>query len=165
MYISGTITAVPHTTPLAFSTGPNAGPSNTAAEPFINFTGTSTGFTVTIALTNSSAAYFYEAGELTVNTGGTLYVSSVSTSGSNMINTMIIYIAPASSPSTPACTFIVLSGSSATTTPSLTCPLSAGKYYVSIYVVPITPVTSAESETVTVNFGYNVVSGTVVLPP
>jgi len=37
---TGTINVQPMTTqPLVFSTGPNAGPSNTAAEPYINFTG------------------------------------------------------------------------------------------------------------------------------
>ncbi|GAB6943796.1 hypothetical protein [Vulcanisaeta sp. JCM 14467] len=165
---TGQITAKPYTTtPLVFSTGPNAGPSNTAAEPFINFTGTSggTGFTATIALTNSSAAYFYEAGELTVNTGGTLYVTSVSTSGSGMISGMTIYIAPISSPNSPVCTFQVLNGGS-TTVPTTSCTLSSGTtYYVNIYVTPNTPIHSTYSETVTVNFGYDVVSNTVVLPP
>ena len=37
---TGTINVQPMTTtPLVFSTGPNAGPTNTNAEPYINFTG------------------------------------------------------------------------------------------------------------------------------
>ncbi|WP_054857426.1 hypothetical protein [Vulcanisaeta sp. JCM 16159] len=155
---TGTINAMPYTTtPLVFSTGPNAGPSDTAAEPFINFTGTNTGtgFTATIALTNSSAAYFYQAGTLTVNTAGGIYVNSVITSGSSMINTMTIYIM--SSSGSTVCTIPVLSNGNPATTPSSSCSLSTGTYYINIYVVPNTPIHSTYSETVTVNFGYNVV--------
>lgn len=162
---TGTINAVPYTTtPLQFSTGPNAGPSDTAAEPFINFTGTNTGFTASIALTNSSAAYFYQAGTLTVNTAGSIYVTSITPpSGPSMINTMTIYIM--SSSGSTVCSFTVLSGGSPTTTPSSTCSLGTGTYYINLYVVPNTPVTSTESETVTVNFGYNVVSSTSISVP
>ena len=164
----GTITATTTKAPLTFSTGPN-GQNN-----YITFTGTNTGFTANIELTNSYAAYFYQAGELTVNTGGTLYVSSVSTStpsnsGSPMINTMIIYIVPQSSSSTQEqqqqpCIFTVINGGEPTT-PSSTCTLSAGSYYINIYVEPNTPVANTYSEAVIVNFGFNVIGSEAVSIP
>ncbi|WP_066798122.1 hypothetical protein [Caldivirga sp. MU80] len=50
---TGTINVQPMTTaPLSFSTGLNAGPTNTAAEPYINFTGNNyEGFTATLVIT------------------------------------------------------------------------------------------------------------------
>jgi len=154
------------TTPLSFSTGPNAGPTNTAAEPYINFTGNYGGFTVTLVITNSSAVYYYEAGELTVNTAGYIYVSSVTTSYTTTtapVQSMTIYIQNTSG--STVCTFQVISGGSPATTPSSSCSLSAGTYYISIYVSPNLPVTSSSTETVTVNFGYNVISGASVPVP
>jgi len=158
---TGTINVEPMTTqPLVFSTGPNAGPSNTAAEPYINFTGTSNnnGFTVTLVITNSSAVYYYEAGQLTVNTAGYIYVSSVATSYTTTtapVQSMTIYIQNTSG--STVCSFQVISGGSPTTTPSSSCSLGAGTYYISIKVVPNLPVTSTSTETVTVTFGYNVI--------
>ncbi len=152
--------------PLTFSTGPNAGPTNTAAAPYITFTGTNTGFTVSLTVTNSSAVYYYEAGNLTVNTAGYLYYNSATTGGTtSMVNTLIIYI---QNPTTGAnvCTFTVISNGAVQTGPSTSCPLSAGTtYYVSLKVVPNTPVTSGQTETITVNFGYNVISSTSVPAP
>jgi len=160
---TGTINVQPMTTaPLVFSTGPNAGPTNTNAEPYINFTGGYGGFTVTLVITNSSAVYYYEAGELTVNTAGYIYVSSVTTSYTTTtapVQSMTIYIQ-----GTP-CSFQVISGGSPTTTPSGSCSLGAGTYYISIKVVPNLPVKSSSTETVTVNFGYNVISGASVPVP
>jgi len=93
---TGTINVKPMTTqPLVFSTGPNAGPTSTTAEPYINFTGGYGGFTVTLVITNSSAVYYYQAGELTVNTPGYIYVSSVTTSYTTTtapVQSMTIYI-------------------------------------------------------------------------
>jgi len=43
--------------------------------------------------------------------------------------------------------------------------LGTGTYYISIKVVPNLPVTSSSTETVTVNFGYNVISGASVPVP
>jgi len=166
---TGTINVEPMTTqPLVFSTGPNAGPSNTAAEPYINFTGTSNnnGFTVTLVITNSSAVYYYEAGQLTVNTAGYIYVSSVATSYTTTtapVQSMTIYIQNTSG--STVCSFPVISGGSPATTPSSSCSLGTGTYYISIKVVPNLPVTSSSTETVTVNFGYNVVSSATVPVP
>jgi hypothetical protein len=164
---TGTINVQPMTTtPLVFSTGPNAGPTNTAAEPYINFTGGYGGFTVTLVITNSSAVYYYEAGQLTVNTAGYIYVSSVTTSytaATAPVQSMTIYIQNTSG--TTVCTFQVISGGSPATTPSSSCSLGAGTYYISIYVSPNLPVKSSSTETVTVNFGYNVISGASVPVP
>jgi hypothetical protein len=164
---TGTINVKPMTTtPLVFSTGPNAGPTSTAAEPYINFTGGYGGFTVYLVITNSSAVYYYEAGKLTVNTPGYIYVSSVTTSYTTStapVQSMTIYIQNTSG--STVCSFQVISGGSPTTTPSSSCSLGAGTYYISIKVVPNLPVTSSSTETVTVNFGYNVISGASVLVP
>ena len=157
---TGTINVKPMTTaPLLFSTGLNAGPTSTAAEPYINFTGNYGGFTVTLVITNSSAVYYYEAGQLTVNTAGYIYVNSVSTSYTTTtvpVQSMTIYIQNTSG--STQCTFQVISGGSSTTTPSSSCSLGTGTYYISIYVSPNLPVHSTSTETVTVNFGYNVIS-------
>jgi hypothetical protein len=164
---TGTINVQPMTTaPLSFSTGPNAGPTNTAAAPYINFTGGYGGFTATLVITNSSAVYYYQAGELTVNTAGYIYVSSVTTSYTTTtapVQSMTIYIQNTSG--STVCTFQVISGGSSTTTPSSSCSLGTGTYYISIYVSPNLPVTSSSTETVTVNFGYNVISGASVPVP
>jgi len=164
---TGTINVKPMTTaPLVFSTGPNAGPTSTAAKPYINFTGGYGGFTVTLVITNASAVYYYEAGQLTVNTPGYIYVSSVTTSYTTTtapVQSMTIYIQNTSG--STVCPFQVISGGSPTTTPSSSCFLGAGTYYISIYVSPNLPVTSSSTETVTVTFGYNVISGASVPVP
>jgi len=157
---TGTVNVQPMTTaPLSFSTGPNAGPTNTNAEPYINFTGNYGGFTVYLVITNSSAVYYYEAGQLTVNTAGYIYVSSVTTSYTATtapVQSMTIYIQNTSG--STVCPFQVISSGSPTTTPSSSCSLGTGTYYISIYVSPNLPVHSTSTETVTVNFGYNVIS-------
>lgn len=171
---TGTVNVKPmSTSPLVFATGPNAGPTNTAAEPYINFTGTNSGFTVSLVITNSSAVYYYEAGQLTVNTAGYLYVTGPpTTSGTAAVSSMTIYIAPATSPNNPTCT-IVLTYSTTSNSWSWTvngastgtCSLGSGTYYIHLYVSPNLPVTSSSTESITVNFGYNVVSGTAVPIP
>jgi hypothetical protein len=164
---TGTVNVQPMTTaPLAFSTGPNAGPSNTAAEPYINFTGNYGGFKTTLVITNSSAVYYYQVGQLTVNTGGYIYVSSITTSYTTStapVQSMTIYIQNTSG--STVCPFQVISSGSPTTTPSSSCSLGTGTYYISIKVVPNLPVTSSSTETVTVNFGYNVISSASVPVP
>ncbi len=172
---TGQITASPTTAPLKFSQGPN-GNNN-----YVNFQANYHGFTATIYITNSSAAYFYEVGKLIVRTAGYIYVVSVSQQpseegGSAMINTMIIYIVPSGqsqggqsqSQANPQCSLTIISGGEPISTPSSqTCSLSPGEYYINIYVVPNTPVTQGgQSETVTVYFGYNVVKQeSVPVPP
>ncbi|KUO79712.1 MAG: hypothetical protein AT714_01565 [Vulcanisaeta sp. OSP_8] len=156
------------TAPLVFSTGPNAGPTITAAEPYINFTGINSGFTVSLVITNSYAVYYYEAGQLTVNTAGYIYVNSITTSYTTTtapVQSMTIYIAPTNSPNTYTCSFTIISGGSSVSTPNTPCSLSIGTYYIHIKVVPNTPVTSTSTETITVNFGYNVVGNTAVPVP
>jgi hypothetical protein len=161
---TGQLSVNPTSAPLTFTTGPNAGPSSTSAEPYINFTGTNSGFTVSLVITNSYAVYYYEAGELTVNTAGYIYVNSISISGS-AVNTMTIYIASTSSPNTYTCTFTIISGGAAASTPSSTCSLSAGTYYIHIYVAPNLPVSSTSTESVTVSFGYDVNTNAAVPVP
>ena len=163
---TGQLNVSPTTAPLSFTTGPNAGPTNTNAEPYINFTGNYGGFTVTLVITNSSAVYYYEAGQLTVNTAGSIYVNSITTSYTATtapVQSMTIYIQNTSG--TTVCSFQVISSGSPTTTPSSSCSLSPGTYYISIYVSPNLPVTSSSTETVTVNFGYNVISSASVPVP
>jgi len=166
---TGTINVQPMiTTPLVFSTGPNAGPTSTAAEPYISFTVSPyyDSFTVTLVITDSLAVYYYEAGELTVNTPGYIYVSSVTTSYTATtvpVQSMTIYIQDTSG--STVCSFQVISGGSPTTTPSSSCYLGTGTYYISIKVVPNLPVTSSSTETVTVTFGYNVISSASVPVP
>ena len=161
---TGTINVQPMTTtPLVFSTGPNGN-----EQPYISFTVSPNydSFTVTLVITDSSAVYYYEAGELTVNTPGYIYVSSVTTSYTTTtapVQSMTIYIQNASG--STVCPFQVISGGSPTTTPSSSCSLGAGTYYISIKVVPNLPVTSSSTETVTVTFGYNVISGASVPVP
>jgi hypothetical protein len=99
-----------------------------------------------------------------VNTAGYIYVNSISISGS-AVNTMTIYIAPTSNPNTYTCAIQVINSGSAVQTPNTPCPLTTGTYYIHIKVVPNTPVTSTSTETITVNFGYNVVGNTAVPVP
>ena len=177
---TGTINVQPMTTtPLVFSTGPNGN-----EQPYISFTVSPNydSFTVTLVITDSSAVYYYEAGELTVNTPGYIYVSSVSvtpsyTASTAPVQSMTIYIQDTSG--SIACQLPVISGglpdpppppsppppSSPAPPPSSSCKLGAGTYYISIKVMPNLPVTGSSTETVTVNFGYNVISGASVLVP
>jgi hypothetical protein len=185
---TGTINAYNIRSPLIFDSGPNAPPASSAAAPYVSFSQTGTGFTVNLAITNASAIYYYEVGQLTVTADGFLYVNSVSYTGSAGINTLYIYITPTSNPSSPVCT-ITLTYSSGSLTPSYLgssptndesstndgCSLSAGTYYINIKVVPITPLpasslssissVSSYYELITVNFGYNVVSNAPVTVP
>jgi len=165
----GQISVNPMTTaPLAFSTGPNAGPTITTAAQYINFTGTDSGFTVSLVITNSYAVYYYEAGQLTVNTPGYIYVNSITpsyTTTTAPVQSMTIYIAPTSNPNTYTCPIQVISGGLPVSTPTTPCSLTTGTYYIHIYVSPNTPVTTASTETITVNFGYNVVGNTAVPVP
>jgi len=161
-YYSGNITVRLATQPLIFATGPNGNVPN-----YIQFQGTDTGFTVSLYITNSSAAYFYQAGKLTVNTPGYIYISSISISGSNLVSSMTIYIQNANTEATEA-SFTIISGGDPASTPSSVYSLSSGTYYISIYVVPNTPLpqpSTGATETITVTFGYNLVSNTAVPTP
>ncbi len=176
---TGTINAYNIRSPLIFDSGPNAPPASSAAAPYVSFSQTGTGFTVNLAITNASAIYYYEVGQLTVTANGFLYVNGAPTiTGSAGINTLYIYITPTSNPSSPVCT-ITLTYSSGSLTASYSgssstnngCSLSAGTYYINIKVVPNTslPPSSVSSisgaslyELITVNFGYNVVNNNVV---
>jgi len=178
---TGTINAYNIRSPLIFDSGPNAPPASSAAAPYVSFSQTSTGFTVNLAITNASAIYYYEVGQLTVTANGFLYVNDATITGSAGIGALYIYITPTSNPSSPVCT-ITLTYSSGSLTASYLgssstnngCSLLAGTYYINIKVVPITslPVSSVLSisgaslyESITVNFGYNVVNkGQVTVP-
>jgi len=172
---TGTINAYNIRSPLIFDSGPNAPPASSAAAPYVSFSQTNTGFTVNLAITNASAIYYYEVGQLTVTANGFLYVNDATITGSAGIGALYIYITPTSNPSSPVCT-ITLTYSSGSLTASYLgssstnngCSLFAGTYYINIEVVPITslPASSVLSisgassyyELITVNFGYNVVN-------
>jgi len=156
------------TQPITFTyNGQTTGP-NGNVPGYILFQGSNTGFTVNLNITNSSAAYFYRAGYLTVNTAGYIYVTSITPSGStNLVNSMTIYIQDMNTGATVA-SFTVINNGQPATTPSSAISLSTGAYYISIYVVPNTPLpqpSTGSIETITVNFGYNLVSGSAIVPP
>jgi len=152
--------------PLTFTyNGKTAGPNGNVSG-LILFQGSNTGFTVKLNITNSSGVYFYEAGYLTVNKAGHIYVNSISTSGDSLVQNMTIYIQN-SAGSTVASFPIIVNGAPATT-PSSVVSLGTGTYYISIYVVPNTPLpapSSGSTETITVNFGYNLVSNATPVVP
>ena len=181
---TGTINAYNIRSPLIFDSGPNAAPASSAAAPYVSFsqTSTGTGFTVNLAITNASAIYYYEVGQLTVTANGFLYVNSISYTGSAGIGALYIYITPTSNPSSPVCTITLTYSSDSLTASYLGssstnnngCSLSAGTYYINIKVVPNTPLppSSVSSisgaspyESITVNFGYNVVNNVQVTVP
>jgi len=186
-FYSGNITVgLAKTQPMTFTyNGQTAGPNGNFSG-YIMFNGSNTGFTVNLNITNSSAAYFYEAGYLTVNTAGSIYVSSITTTGTtDLVGDMIIYIQSTTTGATQA-SFVIINAGQTTTTPSSTFSLSPGTYYISIYIVPNTPLpytspphTSpppsgghdegpspmASTETIAVNFGYNLVSASAIPQP
>jgi len=178
----GTIYAYNIRSPLIFDSGPNAPPVSSAAAPYVSFSQTNTGFTVNLAITNALAIYYYEVGQLTVTANGFLYVNDATITGSAGIGALYIYITPTSNPSSPVCTITLTYSSDSLTASYLGssstnnngCSLSAGTYYINIKVVPITslPASSVSSisvaslyESITVNFGYNVVSNTQITVP
>jgi len=180
---TGTINAYNIRSPLIFDSGPNAPPASSAAAPYVSFSQTSTGtsFTVNLAITNALAIYYYEVGQLTVTANGFLYVNDATITGSAGIDALYIYITPTSNPSSPVCTITLTYSSDSLTASYLGssstnngCSLFAGTYYINIKVVPITslPASSVSSisvaslyESITVNFGYNVVSNAQVTVP
>ena len=173
-YYKGVITAQVSAPPIVFyngtftyttSTGTCTYKLNSYVPGYANFTALPTGFTATIQLTNASYAQFYQALGLVVNTPGWLYVTNVTTSGNEIINTLIIIVQSASTGQT-VCSFTVISNAQPITSPTQACPLSTGPYFISVLVQPNTPLYTGQSETVTLYFGYNVVKGvTVPLPP
>jgi len=169
-YYQGVITAQVSTPPIVFynSTLTYNGeefPLNSYFNSYVNFTALPTGFTATIQLTNASYAYFYHALGLVVNTPGWLYVTNVTTSGYDIINTLKIIVQSASTGQT-VCSFTVINYSQPITSPTTACPLSTGPYFISVLVQPVTSLYTSQSETVTLYFGYNVVNSTTVpLPP
>jgi len=171
---TGTIYAYNIRSPLIFDSGPNAPPASSAAAPYVSFSQTGTGFTVNLAITNASAIYYYEVGQLTVTANGFLYVNSISYTGSAGINILYIYIVPISGG--PGCTItLTYSSNSGSYSGSGTCSLNAGAtYYINIKVVPNTPLPASSAlsisgassyESITVNFGYNVVNNVQVTVP
>jgi hypothetical protein len=173
-YYRGVITAQVSAPPIVFyngtftyttSTGTYTYKLNSYVPGYANFTALPTGFTATIQLTNASYAQFYQALGLVVNTPGWLYVTNVTTSGNEIINTLTIIVQSASTGQT-VCSFTVISNSQPITSPTTACPLNTGAYFISVLVQPNTPLYTGQSETVTLYFGYNVVSSaTVPLPP
>jgi len=175
-YYKGVITAQVSGPPIVFyngtltykiPTGTCTFPLNSYVSDYANFTALPTGFTATIQLTNASYAYFYHALGLVVNTPGWLYVTNVTVPSSNqiIISKMEIIVQNAYTNQT-VCSFTVINYSQPITSPTQACPLSTGPYFISVLVQPITPLYTSQSETVTLYFGYNVVSNaTVPLPP
>jgi hypothetical protein len=173
-YYKGVITAQVSTPPIVFynstltyttPTGTCTYKLNSYVSGYANFTALPTGFTATIQLTNASYAYFYHALGLVVNTQGWLYVTNVTTSGNEIIETLTITVQNAYT-NQRVCSFTVISNSQPITRPTTACPLSIGPYFISVLVQPNTPLSPSQSETVTLYFGYNVVNHTTVpLPP
>ena len=139
---------------------------NSLVPGYANFTALPTGFIATIQLTNASYAYFYHALGLVVKTQGWLYVTNVTIiSGYDIIKTLTITVQNAYTNQT-VCSFTVINYSQPITSPTTACSLSPGPYFISVLVQPNTPLYTSQSETVTLYFGYNVVSNaTVPLPP
>jgi hypothetical protein len=160
---SGVFNVVTTKSPLTFAAGPNAYPTTSAAAPYLNVTTSGQGFTVTMAATNASGAYYYQAVELVVDSPGRVYVGSVGVSGHKILNNMTIYIQ--SSSGATICSFIVIQNSTIVTTSTSSCSLSAGTYYISVLAYFNVPVFSGEVERVVVVFGYDVVGNASVLPP
>ncbi|WP_143701644.1 hypothetical protein [Vulcanisaeta sp. EB80] len=165
-YYKGVITAQVTTPPLVFYSEGFPYTLNSYFSGYVNFTAlsTGTGFTAKINLTNAYYAYFYHALGLVVNTPGWLYVTNVTTSGNNIIigNMTIIVQDPHDN---IMCIFQVISNGQPITNPPTVCPLSTGPYFISVLVQPVNPLSASLSETVTLYFGYNVVSNaTVPLP-
>jgi len=142
---------------------------NSIVSGYASFTASpkGTGFTATIQLTNASYAYFYHALGLVVNTQGWLYVTNVTVPSSNqiIISKMEIIVQNAYTNQT-VCSFTVINYSQPITSPTQACPLSTGPYYISVLVQPNAPLSTSQSETVTLYFGYNVAHPeSVPLPP
>jgi len=164
-YYKGVITAQVTTPPLVFYSEGFPYTLNSYFSGYANFTALSTGFTAKINLTNAYYAYFYHALGLVVNTQGSLYVTNVTTSDNNIIigNMTIIVQDPHDN---IMCIFQVISNGQPITSPTTACPLSTGAYFISVLVQPVTPLSTSQSENVTLYFGYNVVQPeTVPLPP
>jgi len=170
-YYQGVITAQVSTPPIVFhnSTLTYNGekfPLNSYFSGYVNFTALPTGFTATIQLTNASYAYFYHALGLVVNTLGWLYVTNVTVPSSNQIISKMEIIVQNAYTNQTVCSFTVINYSQPITSPTTACPLSTGPYFISVLVQPNAPLSPSQSETVTLYFGYNVVSNaTVPLPP
>ena len=176
-YYRGVITAQVTTPPLVFYSGKNFTYTNTTTSNtfslnglvpgYANFIASPTGFTATINLTDASYAYFYHALGLVVNTPGWLYVTNVTVpSSSQIIISKMEIIVQNAYTNQSVCRFTVISNSKPITSPTTACPLNIGAYFISVLVQPNTPLSPGQSETVTLYFGYNVVSNaTVPLPP
>ncbi len=143
--------------PITFSLGPNHAVGNyvsTAVRP--------TGFTVNVAVTNAAEIYYYEPVEFTVSQTGYLYVNNETISG-NLIDNMYAVVNGASG--VEWIPLIQNGNSVASSGPSSSISLSSdGTYYVSLWIEPYTPVTSG-SESISVSFGYNVVSQSSISVP
>jgi len=147
--------------PIAFSLGPN-----NSASPWISTATRPTGFTVNVAVTNAAEIYYDEPIELSVNQAGNIYVNNITISGSLISNMYVNIVQPSSSgsPTLVGSLPIIQSGTYAAEAPhSSLISLSAGTYYLSLWIEPNVPLSSSSAtETVTVSFGYNVVANSAV---
>ncbi|MGC8671217.1 MAG: hypothetical protein ACP5SK_05415 [Thermoprotei archaeon] len=142
--------------PITFSLGPN-----NAVNGFVSTAVYPTGFTVNVAVTNAAEIYYYEPLELTVSTNGYLYINNETVSGSDLIENMYAEVATANGAGVESIQLIA-SGNKVPY-PSTGYTLSPGTYYISLWIEPLTPSTSG-SETISVSFGYNVVSTSISVP-
>ncbi|WP_054841814.1 hypothetical protein [Vulcanisaeta distributa] len=100
-----------------------------------------------------------------VNTPGWIYVTNVTISGTPIIEQLTIVIQNAYT-GQPVCSFTVITNAKPIQGTTNSCALSTGPYFVSVIAQPISSLSTRETETVTLYFGYNVVSNaTVPLPP
>ncbi|ADY02374.1 MAG: hypothetical protein ACP5GZ_01780 [Vulcanisaeta sp.] len=175
-YYKGVITASVSQAPLTFYSGKNftyttptgttcTVPLNSYAGNYANFTATSQGFTAKIQLTNASYTYFYHALGLLANTPGWIYITNVTISGTPIIEQLTIVIQNAYTGQS-VCSFTIIANAEPIQGTTNACALNTGPYLISVIAQPIASLSTGESETVTLYFGYNIMSNaTVPLPP
>ncbi|MGC8631999.1 MAG: hypothetical protein ACP5T2_06255 [Thermoprotei archaeon] len=163
---NGVVNAAVIAQPISFSVGPN-GDSSYESTSYVSTTvgPGNAGFTVDVGVTNAASVYYYQVVTLTVSDPGYLYLNNETISGSSgsAIENMYVYIGEEGA-TTNSAIQVISSGGPVTpppAPPSGAISLSPGTYYISIKVEPVLPITSSVGttvETVTLRFGYNVVS-------
>ncbi len=120
-----------------------------------------------VGVTNAASVYYYQVVTLTVSDPGYLYLNNETISGSAIEN-MYVYIGEEGATINSAIQVISSGGPVTPAPPSGAISLSPGTYYISIKVEPVLPITSPVGttvETVTLRFGYNVVSSSELSVP
>ena len=175
-YYKGVITATVTKQPLEFYSGSEFKyngeeyPLNSYVSKegtvYADFDAESWGFTAQISISNASYIYFYHALGLVPSKSGSIYVANVEIPSSNEIIKQLTIIIQDARTDQSVCSFTVISNG-AKQTPTSACTLSADTpYYISILVKPMHNLSPGLTETITIYFGYNIVSNAAVpLPP